>query len=87
MFLGVPLLYAGKSLFPEIHKAHFLTCTITESIDMLTKRSTHVDQIFRSQSIHSQLSVAIFIAPRTHLGAQKCSMYEKKAKNGKTRVK
>ena len=54
---------------------------------MLPKRSTPVDQTLESESIHSQLSVAIFIAPRTHLGAQKCSMYEKKAKNGKTRVK
>ena len=70
MFLGVPLLYAGKSLFPEIDKAHFLTCTVTEGIDMLTKRSTHVDQNIGAQSIGAKLSVAIFIASRTLLGAQ-----------------
>ena len=46
---------------------------------MLTKRSTHVDQILGSESIHFKLSVAIFIAPRTHLGAQECSIYDKKS--------
>ena len=70
MFLGVPLLYAGKSLFPEIHMGRFLTCTVTEGIDMLTKRSTNVDQNIGDQSIGSKLSVAIFIASRTLLGTQ-----------------
>ena len=60
MFSGVPPLCAAKSLFPDIDKAHFLACIVTEGIDMLTKRSTHVDQNIRSQSIHSQLSVAKF---------------------------
>ena len=47
---------------------------------MLTKRSTHVDQILGSESIHSKLSVAIFTALRTHLGAQKCCQRRKKSK-------
>ena len=32
----------------------------------------------------SQLSVAIFMAPRTHPGAQECSIYKKKSKNYET---
>ena len=39
---------------------------------MLPKRSTYVDQNIRSQSVHSQLSVAIFMASRTHLRTQEC---------------
>ena len=54
---------------------------------MLSKWSAPVDQNLGSESRHSQLSVAIFIAPRTHLGAQKCFTYQKKCKNGRTRVK
>ena len=38
---------------------------------MLPKRSTHVDQTLGSESIRSQLSIAIFIASRNRLGAQK----------------
>ena len=45
---------------------------------MLTKRSTLVDQNLRSERTHSKLSVDIFMAPRTHLEAQKCYIYEKK---------
>ena len=43
---------------------------IERSIDMLPKRSTPVDQTLGSKSIHSQLSVAIFTAPRNLLGTQ-----------------
>ena len=46
---------------------------------MLTKRSTHVDQNFTSSKGMSQLSVAIFIAPRTHLRAQKSLFLSKKS--------
>ena len=38
---------------------------------MLPKMSTPVDQNLGSESIHSQLSVAIFTAPRNLLGARK----------------
>ena len=56
----------------------FYSYTITKGIDMLPKRSTPVDQILGSESIHSQLSVAIFTAPRNLLGARNDSIYEKK---------
>ena len=49
---------------------------------MLTK--TPVDQNMRPDGTHSNLSVSIFIAPKTHLGSQKCSAYEKIAKNVET---
>ena len=51
---------------------------------MLPKRSTPVDQNLESKSTHSQLSVAIFIARRIHLGPQKSVIYEKKSKNYET---
>ena len=51
------------------HKA-FYSYTFVRGIDMLPKRSTPVDQNLGSESIHSQLSVAIFIASRNLLGAQ-----------------
>ena len=47
---------------------------------MLPKRSTHVDQTLESESIDSQLSVAIFIAPRNLLGARKSLISKKKCK-------
>ena len=40
---------------------------------MLPKRSTPVDQNLLVESIHSQLSVAIFTASRTYVVAQKSS--------------
>ena len=59
--------------------------TVTEGVDMLTKRSTPVDQILESESIDSKLSIAIFTALRTHLGAQKSSVYAKNVqKRGNT---
>ena len=51
------------------HKA-FYSYTIERGIDMLPKRSTPVDQTLEYESIHSQLSVAIFIASRNLLVAQ-----------------
>ena len=47
---------------------------------MLTKRSTHVDQNMRSDKVVSQLSITIFVAPRTHLVAQKSLISSKKSK-------
>ena len=49
----------------------FYSYTFVKGIDMLPKRSTPVDQTLESESIHSQLSVAIFTAPRNLLGARK----------------
>ena len=43
-------------------------------VDMLPKRPTHVGQNLEYESIHSQLSVAIFMASRTHLGTQECTI-------------
>ena len=48
----------------------FSTYTIYEGTYMLPKKSTPVDQTLESESIHFQLSVAIFRAPRAHLVAQ-----------------
>ena len=50
------------------------------SICCLKGQHNHVDQNLESESIDSQLSVAIFMASRTHLGTQECSVYEKKSK-------
>ena len=55
------------------HKA-FYSYTIERGIDMLPKRSTPVDQNLGSESIDSQLSVAIFRASRNVLGARKSLM-------------
>ena len=60
------------------HKA-FYKYTIAKCIDMLPKRSTLVDQTFGCESIHSQLSIAIFIASRNRLGAQKSLITSKKS--------
>ena len=57
---------------------------IERGIDMLPKRSTPVDQNLESESIHSQLSVAIFITRKIHLGRHKSVIYEKKSKNYET---
>ena len=47
---------------------------------MLPKRSTHVDQNLGSESIDSELSIAIFRAPRNLLGARKSLISKKKCK-------
>ena len=51
---------------------------------MLPKRSTPVDQSLRSESIHSQLSVTIFIPPRNLLGARESLIIYEKCQNGST---
>ena len=60
---------------------------MTEVTDMLTKRSTPVDQNVESESMDSKLSVAIFGASRTYLRTQECSVYEKKSKIYRTHEK
>ena len=52
-------------------KAFTAFIRLFKGINMLTKRSTLVEQTSKSESIHSQLSIAIFIAPRNLLGARK----------------
>ena len=71
LFLDVPPLIYFKNAFFRNRQYPVSTCTVTEGTDMLTKRSTCVDQNFLSETMRSQLSVAIFMTPRTHLGAQK----------------
>ena len=56
--------------FSHIGSKAFYSNKIERGIDMLPKRSTPVDQNLGSESIHSQLSVAIFRASRNLLGAQ-----------------
>jgi len=65
------LLNTKNTFFPTTKKWHFSAYTIHEGTCMLPKRSTPVDQNFGSESMHSQLFIAIFRAPRTHLVAQK----------------
>ena len=60
-----------KYYFSQSGYKAFYSYTIAKCIDMLPKRSTPVDQTLESESIDSQLSVAIFIAPRNLLGARK----------------
>ena len=59
----------------------FFTDTVSKGVDMLTKRSTSVDQNSESESINSKLFVAMFMASINHQGTQECSVYEKKSKN------
>ena len=65
-----PYVYQKYAFFKN--KVHvFFNYTIFEGTDMLPNRSAPVDQNLRSDSTKCKLSVGIFIAPRTHLGAQK----------------
>ena len=68
--------------FSQIGSKAFYSDKIERSIDMLPKRSTPVDQNLGSESIHSQLSVAIFRAPRNHLVAEKAFIYQKISQKG-----
>ena len=61
-----------KYAFSQNQVLAFFTNTVIEGIHMLPKKSTRVDQNLASESTTSQLSVAIFMASRTHLGTQKC---------------
>ena len=57
--------------FSQSGSKAFYSNDIERGIDMLPKRSTPVDQNLGSEIIHSQLSVAIFRALRSHLVAQR----------------
>ena len=61
--------------FSQSGSKAFYSDKIERGIDMLPKRSTPVDQNLGSESIHSQLSVAIFIASRNLLVAQESLIY------------
>jgi hypothetical protein len=67
---------------PFLHNSLLEILSLTGWIgqQLLTKKSTHVDQNFKSDKAWSQLSVDIFIAPGDHLGAQKSLFYQKKSK-------
>ena len=56
--------------FSQSGSKAFYSNKIERGIDMLPKRSTPVDQNLASESVHSQLSVAIFRVSRNLLGAQ-----------------
>ena len=60
-----------KYAFSQNQVLAFLNYIVIEGIHMLPKRATRVDQNLASESTTSQLSVAIFMASRTHLGTQK----------------
>ena len=81
--MSAPIIY--KPNITNSHLAHFIyfdyyfsqsgykafySYTIEKAMDMLPKTSTPVDQNFSSESTHSQLSVAIFTAPRNLLRTQ-----------------
>ena len=85
--MSAPIIY--KPNITNYHLAHFIyfdyhisqsgykdfySDIIEKGIDVLPKRSAPVDQTLESESIHSQLSVAIFIASRNRLRAQKSLM-------------
>ena len=66
-----------KTLFSHVKIAIFYTYMAKIGNSVLTKRSTPVDQNFRSYKGVSKLSLAIFIALQTHFSAQEPLIYEK----------
>ena len=80
MFLDNARSRHQKYAFSQNQVLAFLTYIVIGGVDMLTKRSTSVDQNLGSESIPSKLSVAIFTALRTHLGARKSLIYKKSLK-------
>ena len=74
-----PFIYT-KNHFFQCHKMSFSALMASIGQQVLTKRSTHVDQNIRSDKVMSQLSITIFVAPRTHLVAQKTLISSKKSK-------
>ena len=70
-----PFIYTKKHFF-QSHKMSFLAIVASIGQQVLTKSSTHVDQNVRSDKAISQLSLAIFLIPKTHLVAQKSLMHE-----------
>ena len=59
-----------KYAFSQNQVLTLLAYIVIVGVDMLPKRPTPVDQNMESESIHSQLSVAIFMASRNHLETQ-----------------
>ena len=59
-----------KYVFSQNQDFAFLAYRVIRGVDMLPNRSTPVDQNLESESMDSQLSVAIFMASRTHLETQ-----------------
>ena len=74
-----PFIYT-KNHFFQSHKMSFSALVASIGQQVLTKRSTHVDQNVRSDKVMSQLSLAIFVTSRTHLVVQKSLIYEKSPK-------
>ena len=75
MFLQITDSRQQKYAFSQNHVLAFLACIVLGGVNMLPKRSTPVDQNLESESIDSNLSVAIFTASRTPLGTQECLIY------------
>ena len=67
---GLPYKYQ-KYAFSKKWMYAIFKYRVPKGVDMLTKRSTPVDQNLGSEIISPKLSVAMFIASRTHLEAQK----------------
>ena len=57
-------LYTWKTTFPKVVRRQFSPLLSREGQQVLTKRSTSVDQNLESDKGMSQLSVDIFIASR-----------------------
>ena len=64
-------LYTRKTTFPKASKREFSPLLSKEGQQVLTKRSTSVDQNLESDRGMSQFSVAIFIVSRIYLEAEK----------------
>ena len=77
-----PFIYT-KNHFFQRQKISFSSLVASIGQQVLTKRSTPVDQNVRYDKVMSQLSLAIFVTPRTHLVAQKSPIYEKDSENGR----
>ena len=65
-----------KMFFVVSNYMHFFHYTYFIRAYLLLRKSTLVDQNLESESINSQLSIAIFKAPRDLLVAQDDSIYK-----------
>ena len=80
-YLLPPFIYT-KNHFFQSHKMSFSALMASKGQQVLTKKSTCVDQNIRSDKVMSQLSLATFVTSRTHLVVQKSPIYQKKSENG-----
>ena len=71
-----PCIYA-KNAISTCENSRFYIYMAKIGNSVLTKRSTPVDQNFRSYKGVSKLSLAIFIALQTHFWARESLIYEK----------